>query len=128
MDYFDVFGTPAAMGRTFSRATDASTSEPLAVLSQKSWQQSMGSDPDAIGRRLRINGIPHTVIGVMPPSFDYPEGAQAWLLSPKPVPLPPIDVPGDLLESRSVVYFLAVGRLKTGITGEPGPTGPRSDR
>ncbi|MBA2257532.1 MAG: ABC transporter permease, partial [Acidobacteria bacterium] len=116
VDYFDVFGTPAAMGRTFIRATDGATAEPLAVVSHESWQQSMGSDPGAIGRRLRINGIPHTVIGVMPASFDYPEGAQAWLLSPRPVPLPPIDVRGDLLESRSVVYFQAVGRLKTGTT------------
>ena len=118
VDYFDVFGTPAVMGRTFGRASDASTAEPLAVISHKSWQQSMGSDPNAIGRRLRINGIPHTIVGVMPASFDYPEGAQAWLLSPKPVPLPPIDVPGDLLESRNVVYFQAVGRLKTGMTVE----------
>ena len=116
VDYFDVFGTPAAMGRTFIRATDGATAEPLAVVSHESWQQSMGSDPGAIGRRLRINGIPHTVIGVMPASFDYPEGAQAWLLSPRPVPLPPIDVRGELLESRSVVYFQAVGRLKTGTT------------
>ena len=116
IDYFEVFGMPPAMGRTFARASDASTAEPLAVISHKLWQQSMGSHPAPVGRRLRINGIPHTVIGVMPPSFDYPEGAQAWLLSPKPVPLPPIDVPGDLLESRRVVYFQAVGRLKPGIS------------
>ena len=116
LDYFDVFGTAPAMGRTFSRSLDASTNEPLAVVSDTTWQQSMGSDPAAIGRRLRINGTPHTVVGVMPPSFDYPEGAKVWLLSAKPVPLPPIDVPGDLLEARSVNYFLAVGRLKQGVT------------
>ena len=116
LDYFDVFGTPAAMGRTFSRTVDASTNEPLAVISDTVWQQSMGSDPAAIGRRLRINGTPHTVVGVMPASFDYPEGARVWLLSAQPVPLPPIDVPGDLLEARGVNYFLAVGRLKPGVT------------
>jgi putative ABC transport system permease protein len=104
------------IGRTFSRTTDASAGEPVAVISHTSWQQSMGSDPAANGRRLKINGIPHTVVGVMPPSFDYPESAQVWLLSPKPVPLPPIDVTGDLLEARSIVYFLAVGRLKAGVS------------
>ena len=116
VDYVDVFGTPPAMGRTFSRTGDVATSEPLAVISHKSWEQSMGSDPAAIGRRLKINGTAHTVVGVMPPQFDYPEGARVWLLSPKPVPLPPIDITGDLLETRGVNYFFAVGRLKPGVT------------
>jgi predicted permease len=115
-DYFDVFGTPPAMGRTFNRTADVSTNEPLAVLSASAWQQSMGSDPGAVGRRLRINGIPHTVVGIMPQSFDYPEGTDVWLLSPRPVPPAPIDIPGDPLESREVVYFLAVGRLAPGAT------------
>src|SRR5438045_3661902 len=61
IDYFDVFGTPAALGRTFSRAADSQTNEPLAVISFSIWQKSMASDPAAIGRRLRINGIAHTV-------------------------------------------------------------------
>jgi len=116
LDYFDVFGLPAAFGRTFSRAADASTNEPLAVVSHESWRQSMASDPAAIGQRLRINGTPHTVIGVMPASFDYPEGARVWLLSARPVPVPPIDIPGDLLEARGIHYFLAVGRLKPGLS------------
>ena len=118
IDYFDVFGTPATMGRTFSRAADSQTNEPLAVISFQTWQKSMAADPAAIGRRLRINGIAHTVIGIMPASFDYPEGARAWLLSPKPVPLSPLDITGDLLTQRSVRYFMAVGRLKPGVTIE----------
>jgi putative ABC transport system permease protein len=116
LDYFDVFGMPAALGRTFSQAADASSNEPLAVMSHESWRQSMASDPAAVGRRLRINGTPHTVIGVMPASFDYPEGARVWLLSARPVPVPPIDIPGDLLEARGIHYFLAVGRLKPGLS------------
>jgi predicted permease len=118
VDYFAVFGVPALLGRTFDRAADAATSEPLAVLSHALWTAQLASDPDVAGARVRINGVPHTVIGVMPPSFDYPEGAKAWVLSPKPVPLPPIDVAGDLLESRGVHYFQAVGRLRPGIEPE----------
>ncbi|MEO6214256.1 MAG: ABC transporter permease [Vicinamibacterales bacterium] len=116
VDYFDVLGTPAAMGRTFSRVADGGSNEPMAVISYKTWQQSMASDPASVGRRLRINGIAHTVVGIMPDSFDYPEGARAWLLSPKPVPLPPLDVTGDLLEARALRYFFAIGRLKPGVT------------
>jgi putative ABC transport system permease protein len=118
VDYFDVFGMPAALGRTFSRAADGSTSEPLVVLSHAVWNAQFASEPQVVGRRVRINSVPHTVVGVMPAQFDYPEGAKAWVLSTKPVPLPPIDVAGDLLQSRDVHYFQAVARLRPGVTPE----------
>jgi putative ABC transport system permease protein len=122
-DYFDVFATPAALGRTFSRAADAATSERLVVLSHAVWSQQFASDPQIVGRPIRIDGVPATVVGVMPATFDYPSGSKAWILSPKPVPLPPIDVSGELLESREVHYFQAVGRLKPGVT----PDAARAD-
>ena len=115
-DFFDVFTMPAALGRTFNRSADAKTSERLVVLSHTVWDQQFASDPQLVGRPIRIDGAPATVVGVMPPAFDYPSGSKAWILSPKPVPLPPIDVSGELLESRDVHYFQAVGRLKPGIT------------
>ena len=117
-DYFDVFGTPAALGRTFSQSADAAASEPLVVLSHTVWLEQFSSDAQIVGRRVRIDGSPYTVIGVMPAAFDYPAGARAWVLSPKRVPLPPIDVPGDLLENREVHYFQAVGRLNPDVTPE----------
>ena len=116
--YFDVFAMPAAIGRTFNRTTDAGTGEPLVVLSHAAWMQQFASDSQIAGRRVRIDGVPHTVVGVMPGSFDFPEGAQAWILSSKPVPLPPIDVPGDLLSNRDVHYFQVVARLKPEATRE----------
>ena len=118
VDYFDVFGMRAAVGRTFAKAGDSSTTEPLVVLSHALWVQQFASDPQVVNRRPRINGVPHTVVGVMPAAFDYPEGSRAWVLSPKPVPLPPIDVPGDLLESRDVHYFQAVARVRPDATLE----------
>jgi len=116
VDYFDVFGTPAALGRTFNRAADATTSERLVVLSHTVWLQQFASDPQIVGRPIRIDGVPYTVLGVMPSTFNYPPGSKAWILSPKPVPLPPIDVPGELVASRDVHYFQAVARLKPGVT------------
>ena len=126
VDYFDVFGMPAALGRTFSRAADAATNEPLVVLSDAAWTHQFGGDKDIVGTRARINGVAHTVVGVMPPAFAYPEEARAWVLSTKPVPLPPLDVPGDLLESRGVHYFKAVGRLRPGVTPEQAQADLRS--
>ena len=116
VDYFEVLGRAAALGRTFTRAADGNRSDPVAVISHRVWQDTLGSDASAVGRLLRINGVPHTVLGVMPDEFDYPLGARAWTLSPLPVPPPPVDVEGDLLEERSVQYFLAIGRLRAGAT------------
>ena len=67
---------PAQLGRTFSRAADSTTNEPLVVLSHALWTGQFASDPQTVNKRVRINGVPHTVVGVMPASFDYPEGAQ----------------------------------------------------
>lgn len=116
-DYFDVLGMQPRLGRAFTRS-DEGTQEPLAVISERTWREMLGSDPSIVGRLLRINGVPHTVLGVMPERFDYPLGARAWLLSPKPVPLPPVDIKGDLLEERDVRYFQAIGKLADGASVE----------
>jgi putative ABC transport system permease protein len=116
--YFDVFRVQAARGRTFNRAADAGSAQPLVVLTHDLWRDALASDPTAVGRLLRVNGVAHSVVGVMPEGFDYPLGVKAWVLSPKPVPPPPIDIPGDLLETRGVHYFQAVGRLEDGSSLE----------
>jgi putative ABC transport system permease protein len=118
VDYFDVFGMPAALGRTFSRSIDQASNEPLVVLSHAAWTQQFSADPQIVMRRVRINDVAHTIVGVMPASFAYPQGAKAWVLSPRPVPLPPLDIAGDLLESRGVHYFMAIGRLRPGMALE----------
>lgn len=118
VDYFDVFGMPAALGRTFSQSIDKAANESLVVLSHGAWTQQFSADPQIVNRRVRINGVAHTIVGVMPASFAYPVGAKAWVLSTRPVPLPPLDVAGDLLESRGVHYFKAIARLRPGITLE----------
>jgi putative ABC transport system permease protein len=114
-DYFDVFGVAPVAGRTFS-GMESGASEPLAVLNETAWAQHLGSDPNAVGRTIRLNGVAHTVVGIMPRSFDHPDRSTLWVLSQKPVPLPSIDVPGDLLTNREVQYFLAVGKLKPGVS------------
>jgi putative ABC transport system permease protein len=70
----------------------------------------------AILSTIRINGVAHTVVGIMPRSFNDPDGSNLWVLSSKPVPPPSIDVPGDLLANRDVHYSLAVARLKPDVS------------
>jgi putative ABC transport system permease protein len=66
---FDVFGVPAARGRTF-RAEDAEAGrDHVAVLSDTLWRTRFGADPSILERNLVIDGTPHTVIGVLPANF-----------------------------------------------------------
>ena len=116
-DFFDVLGTPAALGRTFTRAQDGGGAGRLVVLSHAAAQQVFGTETEVAGRSLRLNAQQYTVAGVMPPGFQWPEGAQLWILSSKPVPPSPIDVKGvDPLTVRDVNYFEAIARLKPHVT------------
>jgi putative ABC transport system permease protein len=115
--FFDVFGTPAALGRTFSRTQNATPGERLVVLSDATWRKLFGADAGAVGRRIRINGEAYTVAAVMPRGFEWPEGTPMWMLSQRPVPPSPIDIKDqDPLTNRDVRYFEAVGRLKPGVS------------
>ncbi len=116
--FFDVLGVAAVAGRTFSARSDDPRGERLVVLADDLWQRRFGGDRGLVGRTIRINRAPATVVGVMPPSFRFPGDALAWLLSAEPVPPPPLDVEGDLLADRQVHYFEAIARLKDGTTAD----------
>jgi putative ABC transport system permease protein len=114
--FFDVLGRPAELGRTFTKAENTVPGERLVVISHKEWAEVFSSDPGVIGRRVRINGEPHTVTAVMPGGFEWPAGTRVWMLSPRAVPPSPLDIKDqDALESRDAHYFNAVGRLKPGV-------------
>ena len=115
-DFFDVFGMPPLVGRTFSVAVDGERGEPLVVISEGMWTTEFGRDPSIVGRRVRVNTAPHTIAGVMPFAFKYPAGARVWVLVPKAVPPPPLDVKEDLLTSRELHFFEAVGRVKSDVS------------
>jgi predicted permease len=113
--FFDVLGTRPELGRTFTAAQDSVPTEPEVILGHEVWQKVYGTDQNVIGARLRLNGKTHTVVGVMPPGFRWPEGAELWVLSTKAVPPSPIDN-GDQPTTRDVRYFEAVARLKPGVS------------
>jgi predicted permease len=114
--FFDLFGVAPLAGRTFSARTDEPRGERLVVLAHELWQRRFAGDRSLLGRTIRIDRAPATVVGVMPPSFAFPGDAVAWLMAVDPVPTPPLDVEGDLLADREVHYFNAVARLKDGTS------------
>src|SRR3954471_14657847 len=67
--YFRVFGTTAAIGRTFIVEEDVPSGPRVAVVSHKLWKSRLGGDPMASGRTIMLNGDSYTVIGVLPEGF-----------------------------------------------------------
>jgi predicted permease len=71
-ELFDVLGAPPMLGRGFRAGDDADGAEPVAVLSYGLWQE-FGGDPSIVGTPLMLDGTPHTVVGVMPRGFWFPD-------------------------------------------------------
>lgn len=115
IDFFDVLGVPAALGRTVSRSIDTIGGERAVVLSDKAWRHLYAGATDAVGERLRIDGESHTVLGVMPARAEWPEAADIWVVSQKEVPPSPISEETEAGD-REVRYFDGIARLKSGVT------------
>src|SRR6185312_386005 len=69
-DYFKTFGVPPLMGRYFSREEDAPGHNAVAIIGEDLWRTRFRGDSTILGRSIRVNGAPNTVVGVMPRSFD----------------------------------------------------------
>jgi len=106
---FEVLGARAAIGRTYHAGEDAVGAEPVAVLSHPLWKERFHGDSAVLGRYMDLDGVRHTIIGVMPPTFEVGRfGTQVW------VPLP--DNP-EAWYYRSSISLL-IGRLANGSTLE----------
>ena len=76
---FRTLGIAPTMGRDFSAADAADGAATVAMVSNELWHSRYGSDPAIVGRQIRVNAQPATVIGVMPPDFSYPVRESIWL-------------------------------------------------
>lgn len=77
-ELFGILGVRPALGRGILPADDRVGADPVAVLSHAVWLQRFGSDPQMIGRTLTIDGVEHSIVGVMPRDFDFP-GVDLWV-------------------------------------------------
>src|SRR6266513_1485647 len=74
-EFFDVLGIKPVIGRTFAREDEQAGGGPggfKVIISDNFWRQYFGGDPNVIGRTVELNRQLHTVLGVMPPRFQYP--------------------------------------------------------
>jgi putative ABC transport system permease protein len=69
-NFFPLLGIPPERGRDFQAGEDAPGHDRVVILSQRTWRNRYGARADAIGRTIRVDGEPHTIIGVLPESFN----------------------------------------------------------
>src|SRR6267378_6705161 len=70
-DFFSTLGLGPAIGRTFTDEETTYETDQVAILSDAFWRQRYNADPTMIGKQIRVNSVPRTVIGVLPPSFRF---------------------------------------------------------
>ncbi|MES1243386.1 MAG: ABC transporter permease [Acidobacteriota bacterium] len=103
--FFSVMGVEPRLGRGFAPEEEQKAFSNVIVLGHELWNRRFGGDPSLVGRTIPIRGEKYVVVGVMPPGFDFPAGAQAW------VPLAPSRMDS---EERRFLWLQVVGRLKPG--------------
>ena len=133
-DFFPALGVKPAMGRAFTADEDRPGEAGVVVVSHRLWRKRFGADPNLIGQMItfndggnqsaleaavrpdpagqpvKLNDLSFTVVGVMPPDFEFPKGVDVW------VPLSATSGK-DVVESR-IGFLQALGRLKPSVTLE----------
>jgi predicted permease len=107
--WFEVFGVKPMLGRAFTPEEDQPHANQEVVLAYKTWKSLFGGDSSIVGRSVQFNRQPYTVVGVMPPDFEWPEQTDLW----SPVALPPGDFAIDNIFNEG---YLGVARLQPGVT------------
>jgi putative ABC transport system permease protein len=107
--FFDVFGVPPLLGRTFVPGEEQEGRNNVAVLSYEVWQQNFGANPSVIGSSVHIDGFPYTIVGVMPAGFRFPVGSPNLIYTP-------LRLPPELRTERGSHWLQVIGRLKPGLT------------
>src|SRR5262245_24147977 len=74
--FFETLGVTPLLGRTLTSDEDVHGRPPVALISHRLWQRRFGGDPALVGKGVSINGDKRTVIGILPPEFDFPRGAE----------------------------------------------------
>lgn len=106
--FFDVIGARMALGRPFSLEEDRPGAEPVAIIGHDLWQRRFGSDPAVIGRSMNVDGVPRTIVGVLPATFNVFGRQDVWI---------PIAI-NEAGADRGNRTYGVFARLKPGVTAE----------
>ena len=100
------------LGRDFTAGDNRPGAEKVALISYGFWQRDFGGAPDIVGKAVRINGTPATIIGVMPQGFTFPTNEELWIPLYSEFPVRPRNDP------RPTITPAVIGLLKPGVSLE----------
>ncbi len=110
--FFQTLGVHPSLGRGFLSGEDQPGKPPVVVLSQAFWQRRFGGDPAAVGQSLTLNGVPHTVVGVLTTPLAAPYDRSPLFVA-RDLRIP--EIPPTVLES-GLPFLSLVGRLKPEVS------------
>jgi putative ABC transport system permease protein len=110
---FTLMGTPALHGRTLNAQDEQPSEPPVVVISHALWNSRFSSDPNVVGRSVKLGTVTATIVGVMPEGFAFPVNHRIWV---------PLRVDGSLLAPRTGPPVSIFGRLRPGTTIEAAQT------
>jgi putative ABC transport system permease protein len=102
-----VLGIEPLLGRMFTAEEDRPKAPGVTVIGEALWRERFGGSADALGRVLKLNGVPHTIVGVMPRAAEFPGEVRLW-----------VPMAGDPNQKGLSYGAEGLGRLKRGVTAE----------
>lgn len=109
-NFFRVIRVQPAQGRGFTDDDDRPNAEPVVIVSDGFWRTQLGGDATVLGRVLKLDDVPSTVVGVLPRGFEFMRPYDLFL------PMGRVAAAPQLLDRGNHMGFNALGRLKAGVT------------
>jgi putative ABC transport system permease protein len=107
-DVFQTLRTQAALGRALTSVDDLDATQQVVVLSHGLWQAKFGGQSGVLGQTAVLNDVPHVIVGVMPPRFEFPSrDVEYWV---------PLRFSPPALKDRTDTYLNVVARLAPGVS------------
>jgi putative ABC transport system permease protein len=106
-NFLDIVGVKPILGRGFLPEEDQPGKDAVVLLTYNLWQRRFGANSNILNQTISTNGIQRTVVGVLPPDFNYPKGGEIYA---------PLQITPDLSRSRNNHSYLGIGRLRPGAS------------
>ncbi len=106
---FDTVRVKPLLGRTFRASDNRPGAEPVIMLGYDFWRERFGGSGNILGTTVRVDGITHTIVGIMPEGFAFPNRQEAWI---------PLEINPMATERGKGPAYQVVARLKSGVTIE----------
>ena len=117
VNFFPLLGADPFLGRHFTKEEEGLGGGAVVILSYRLWNRRFAADTSIVGRRIRLDGVDHTVVGVMPEQFNLLLPTEAFLVTDAQI-WKPLRFNYAQMPPRNFTFFTVFGRLRPGVTFE----------